>query len=120
MFIERILSLFGGKLRRWIKTRESRDPEHLRFQLEHDEILDPLALQEQLRALLVNRGAKLVFLRKKNRVRLRRKSEAEIVEQGVKPAGLFTIRSGGCLVYRRPNAGLQLFQALEPVHVTLY
>ena len=27
MFIERILSLFGGKLRRWVKTRESHDPE---------------------------------------------------------------------------------------------
>ena len=58
--------------------------ENFRLQLELDELLNPLALQQNLRALLVDSDAKFVLLREKERVRLWRKVEAKILKQRTK------------------------------------
>ena len=56
---------------------ESRLAQNFRFELELNELLDPFALHQDFRPLLVNCDAELVLLREKNRVRLRRESETE-------------------------------------------
>ncbi len=63
-------------------------PENFRLQLELDELLDSLALQQNLRPLLVDGDAEFVFLREKERVRLRREVETEFLQQAAKLCGL--------------------------------
>ena len=60
---------------------EARFAENLRLEFETDEILDPLALQQNLRTLLVDRDAQLVLLREKKRVGLRRKIETKLAQE---------------------------------------
>ena len=60
---------------------EPRFAENLRLQFETNEILDPLALQEHLGPLLVNRDAQFILLREKKRVGFRRKIETGVIEQ---------------------------------------
>ena len=60
---------------------ELRLAQNLRFELELHELLDPLALQQHLRSLLVNGDAQLVLLREEKRVRPRREFERQFLEQ---------------------------------------
>jgi A/G-specific adenine glycosylase len=62
--------------------------ENLRLQLELDELLNPLALQQNLRALLVDSDAKSILLREKEGVRFWRKVETKILKQRTKPSRL--------------------------------
>ncbi len=58
--------------------------ENFRLQLELDELLNPFALQQNLRTLFVDGDAEFVFLREEERVRLWREVETEFLEQGAK------------------------------------
>src|SRR5207247_2140136 len=58
--------------------------QNFRLQLELHELLDTAALHEDLWPLLVNRHAQFVFLRKEQRVLLRRKFESELFKQRAK------------------------------------
>ena len=57
MFFSRIFSLFGGKLRRWVKTREARDPEAVY----ESAIADRVRRYQQLKAA----AAGVIYMRSK-------------------------------------------------------
>jgi len=82
MFIERIMSLFGGKLRRWIKTRESRDPEAVY----ESAIADRVRRYQQLKAA----AAGVIYMRSKLERDLKRKTTelVEVAEQAVQAADM--------------------------------
>ena len=82
MFIERILSLFGGKLRRWIKTREARDPEAVY----ESAIADRVRRYQQLKAA----AAGVIYMRSKLERDLKRKTTelVEVAEQSVQAADM--------------------------------
>jgi phage shock protein A len=82
MFIERILSLFGGKMRRWIKTRESRDPEAVY----ESAIADRVRRYQQLKAA----AAGVIYMRSKLERDLKRKTTelVEVAEQAVQAADM--------------------------------
>ncbi len=82
MFIERILSLFGGKLRRWVKTRESRDPEAVY----ESAIADRVRRYQQLKAA----AAGVIYMRSKLERDLKRKTTelVEVAEQSVQAADM--------------------------------
>ena len=82
MFIERIMSLFGGKLRRWIKTRESRDPEAVY----ESAIADRVRRYQQLKAA----AAGVIYMRSKLERDLKRKTDelVEVAEQAVQAADM--------------------------------
>lgn len=82
MFIERILSLFGGKLRRWVKTRESRDPEAVY----ESAIADRVRRYQQLKAA----AAGVIYMRSKLERDLKRKTTelVEVAEQAVQAADM--------------------------------
>ena len=74
---------------------KSRFAQNFRFELELHELLHPFALHHDFRPLLVNRDAKLILLRKKNRVRLRRESETEFFQQSAQFFDLIEIERRG-------------------------
>ena len=74
---------------------ELRFTQNLWLELELDELLHAFALQQHLWSLLVHRHAQFIFLREENRVRLRRKLKAEIIEQGSQLGHLFLIEWRG-------------------------
>ncbi len=82
MFIERILSLFGGKLRRWVKARESRDPEAVY----ESAIADRVRRYQQLKAA----AAGVIYMRSKLERDLKRKTTelVEVAEQAVQAADM--------------------------------
>jgi phage shock protein A len=82
MFIERIMSLFGGKLRRWIKVRESRDPEAVY----ESAIADRVRRYQQLKAA----AAGVIYMRSKLERDLKRKTTelVEVAEQAVQAADM--------------------------------
>ncbi len=82
MFIERILSLFGGKLRRWIKARESRDPEAVY----ESAIADRVRRYQQLKSA----AAGVIYMRSKLERDLKRKTSEliEVAEQAVQAADM--------------------------------
>jgi phage shock protein A len=82
MFIERILSLFGGKLRRWVKTRESRDPEAVY----ESAIADRVRRYQQLKGA----AAGVIYMRSKLERDLKRKTSelVEVAEQAVQAADM--------------------------------
>jgi phage shock protein A len=82
MFIERILSLFGGKLRRWVKTRESRDPEAVY----ESAIADRVRRYHQLKSA----AAGVIYMRSKLERDLKRKTTelVEVAEQAVQAADM--------------------------------
>ena len=82
MFIERIMSLFGGKLRRWIKTRESRDPEAVY----ESAIADRVRRYQQLKAA----AAGVIYMRSKLERDLKRKTTelVEVAEQAIQAADM--------------------------------
>jgi phage shock protein A len=82
MFIERILSLFGGKLRRWIKTREARDPEAVY----ESAIADRVRRYQQLKAA----AAGVIYMRSKleRDLKLKTSELVEVAEQAVQAADM--------------------------------
>lgn len=82
MFIRRLSNLFGGKLTRWLKRREARDPE----------AVYEAAINERLRRYqqLKNAAAGVIFMREKLERELRQKTAelAEIQEQALQAADL--------------------------------
>ncbi len=82
MFIERILSLFGGKLRRWVKAREARDPEAVY----ESAIADRVRRYQQLKAA----AAGVIYMRSKLERDLKRKTTelVEVAEQAVQAADM--------------------------------
>ena len=82
MFIRRLSNLVGGKLTRWLKRREARDPE----------AVYEAAINERLRRYqqLKNAAAGVIFMREKLERELRQKMAelAEIQEQAVQAADL--------------------------------
>src|SRR6202162_784629 len=82
MFIERIMSLFGGKFRRGIKTREARDPEAVY----ESAIADRVRRYQQLKAA----AAGVIYMRSKPERDLKRKTTAlvEVAEQAVQAADM--------------------------------
>jgi len=82
MFIGRMFSLFGGKLRRWIKTREARDPEAVY----ESAIADRLRRYQQLKAA----AAGVIYMRSKLERDLKRKTAelVEVAEQSVQAADM--------------------------------
>ncbi len=82
MFIERILSLFGGKLRRWVKARESRDPEAVY----ESAIADRVRRYQQLK----NAAAGVIYMRSKleRDLKLKTTELVEVAEQAVQAADM--------------------------------
>jgi len=82
MFIGRMFSLFGGKLRRWIKTREARDPEAVY----ESAIADRVRRYQQLKAA----AAGVIYMRSKLERDLKRKTTelVEVAEQSVQAADM--------------------------------
>ena len=82
MFIGRMFSLFGGKLRRWIKTREARDPEAVY----ESAIADRVRRYQQLKAA----AAGVIYMRSKLERDLKRKTTelVEVAEQAVQAADM--------------------------------
>src|SRR5271167_3689821 len=82
MFVERILSLFGGKLRRWVKARESRDPEAVY----ESAIADRVRRYQQLKTA----AAGVIYMRTKLERELKQKSAelTEVEEQAGQAADL--------------------------------
>jgi phage shock protein A len=82
MFISRILSLIGGKLSRWLKAREARDPE----------AVYEAAISERLRrySQLKSAAAGVIYMRNKLERELRGKSVemAEVSEQAEQAADM--------------------------------
>jgi hypothetical protein len=60
MFFSRIFSLFGGKLRRWVKAREARDPEAVY----ESAIADRVRRYQQLKAA----AAGVIYMRRRFRL----------------------------------------------------
>ena len=79
---ERILSLFGGKLRRWVKARESRDPEAVY----ESAIADRVRRYQQLKSA----AAGVIYMRSKLERDLKRKTTelVEVAEQAVQAADM--------------------------------
>jgi phage shock protein A len=82
MFFSRIFSLFGGKLRRWVKAREARDPEAVY----ESAIADRVRRYQQLKAA----AAGVIYMRSKLERELKQKSTelTEIAEQAVQAADM--------------------------------
>jgi phage shock protein A len=82
MFFSRIFSLFGGKLRRWVKTREARDPEAVY----ESAIADRVRRYQQLKAA----AAGVIYMRSKLERELKQKTTelTEIAEQSVQAADM--------------------------------
>jgi len=82
MFIGRIFSLFGGKLRRWIKTREARDPEAVY----ESAIADRVRRYQQLKAA----AAGVIYMRSKleRDLKLKTSELVEVAEQAVQAADM--------------------------------
>ncbi|MFI5351938.1 MAG: PspA/IM30 family protein [Candidatus Binatales bacterium] len=82
MFFSRIFSLIGGKLSRWLKAREARDPE----------AVYESAISERLRRYnqLKTAAAGVIYMRNKLARDLRQKSAemAEVAEQSVQAADM--------------------------------
>ncbi len=82
MFFSRIFSLIGGKLSRWLKAREARDPE----------AVYESAISERLRRYnqLKTAAAGVIYMRNKLSRELRQKSVemAEVAEQSVQAADM--------------------------------
>src|SRR5581483_5857055 len=82
--------------------------ENLRLQLELHEFLDAFSLHEHLWPLLVNRHTQFVLLPEENRPFLRRKLEAEFIEQSSQLCDLFLRKRVGVGV-QRPTLNAQPF-----------
>ena len=82
MFFSRIFSLFGGKLRRWVKAREARDPEAVY----ESAIADRVRRYQQLKAA----AAGVIYMRSKLERELKQKTTelTEIAEQSVQAADM--------------------------------
>jgi len=82
MFIGRMFSLFGGKLRRWIKTREARDPEAVY----ESAIADRVSRYQQLKAA----AAGVIYMRSKleRDLKLKTSELVEVAEQAVQAADM--------------------------------
>jgi len=82
MFFSRIFSLFGGKLRRWVKAREARDPEAVY----ESAIADRVRRYQQLKAA----AAGVIYMRSKLERELKQKSTelTEIAEQSIQAADM--------------------------------
>jgi phage shock protein A len=82
MFIGRMFSLFGGKLRRWIKTREARDPEAVY----ESAIADRVRRYQQLKAA----AAGVIYMRSKleRDLKLKTSELVEVAEQAVQAADM--------------------------------
>ena len=82
MFFSRIFSLFGGKLRRWVKAREAGDPEAVY----ESAIADRVRRYQQLKAA----AAGVIYMRSKLERELKQKSTelTEIAEQAVQAADM--------------------------------
>ena len=82
MFIGRMFSLMGGKLRRWIKTREARDPEAVY----ESAIADRVRRYQQLKAA----AAGVIYMRSKLERDLKHKTTelVEVAEQAVQAADM--------------------------------
>ena len=95
MFIERILSLFGGKIRRWVKTRESRDPEAVY----ESAIADRVKRYHQLKSA----AAGVIYMRSKLERDLKRKTTelVEVAEQAVQAADMNEDQCALILLHRK-------------------
>jgi phage shock protein A len=82
MFISRLLSLFGGKIRRWVKARESHDPEAVY----ESAIADRVRRYHQLKSA----AAGVIYMRSKLERDLKQKSTelTEVAEQAVQAADM--------------------------------
>lgn len=95
MFISRMLSLIGGKLRRWIKAREAHDPEAVY----EAAITDRLRRYHQLK----NAAAGVIYMRNKLERELRSKSAelSEVEEQAGQAADMNEDQCALILIQRK-------------------
>ncbi len=95
MFFSRIFSLIGGKLSRWLKAREARDPE----------AVYEAAISERLRRYnqLKNAAAGVIYMRNRLNRELKQKSAemAEVIEQSVQAADMNEDECALILIGRR-------------------
>jgi len=82
VFISRMFNLIGGKLRRWIKAREARDPEAVY----ESAIVDRVRRYHQLKTA----AAGVIYMRSKLERELKQKSSelAEVTEQSAQAADM--------------------------------
>src|SRR5271155_991419 len=96
MFVKRIFSLFGGKLRRWIKAREARDPEAVY----ESAISDRVRRYQQLKTA----AAGVIYMRNKLERELKQKS-VELTEVSEQAAAAADMNEDQCalLLIRRKH-----------------
>ena len=99
MFIGRMFSLFGGKLRRWIKTREARDPEAVY----ESAIADRVRRYQQLKAA----AAGVIYMRSKleRDLKLKTSELVEVAEQAVQAADMNEDQCALILLRRKHELG---------------
>jgi len=107
MFIERILSLFGGKLRRWVKARESRDPEAVY----ESAIADRVRRYQQLKSA----AAVVIYMRSKLERDLKRKTTelVEVAEQAVQAADMNEDQCALILLRRKHDLNAEIDRLKE-------
>jgi phage shock protein A len=107
MFIERILSLFGGKLRRWVKARESHDPEAVY----ESAIADRVRRYQQLK----NAAAGVIYMRSKLERDLKRKTTelVEVAEQAVQAADMNEDQCALILLRRKHDLNAEIDRLKE-------
>lgn len=97
MFIARFLSLLGGKLSRWLKTREARDPE----------AVYEAAISERMRRYrqLKEAAAGVIYMRNKLERELKEKSAemVEVADQAVQAVDLNEDQCALILIQRKQN-----------------
>ena len=101
MFISRLLSLFGGKIRRWVKARESHDPEAVY----ESAIADRVRRYHQLKSA----AAGVIYMRSKLERDLKQKSTelTEVAEQAVQAADMNEDQCALILLRRKHELGAE-------------